>query len=200
MFYGFTLFDNTDNDWSGKSLLLENVQTQNIPTIVVREKIKLHFQKQDEPDASNKQILDYGSTKFVNSKGEVFYQSTSDAEGIIEVCAHDSGKLIYESALYYGEVDIADTSLAVDPVKLIVKAKDPKTDSDCVVKGVAYLWTSPDTKVPLANAHLTFILKSTVNSEYSDVEVDTNENGEYSFNGFQGAYINLVECTTSEGA
>ena len=197
MYYGLTIFDNTDNDWSGKSLLLENVQAQNIPTIVVREKVKLYYQKQVETDLSNKQILDYGAIKFINSKGEVFYQSQSDKEGFIEVCANDSGKLIYESALYYCEVDIDNTSsvsTVEKPVILTIKAKDPKTESDCLIKGVAYLWTSLDTKVPLANAKLKFILKDTVNTDQLYVEVDTDENGEYSFKAFQGCIIDLVEC------
>lgn len=199
MYFGISIFDNTDNEWSGKSLLLDNVQAQNIPTIVVKTKVLLHVVKDFPEDNSNSQILDYGEIKFVNANGEVFYQSTDENNAEIEVYANDSGKLIYESALYYGELDIENTSAASEILTLPISKKNPETDADCLIKGVAYLVTGVDIKVPLANAHLDIFMFDPGSNDYYTINVVTNENGEYSFKDFQGAVIEMVNCTTSGG-
>lgn len=192
--FGISAFSTTYNSVTAESLLIDKAEDKTLQTVVASEKATIYARAvfPAELNNSNGVKLDYGQAKFITTDAagntKVFYKYEIDSSYVnsfrIDTYKHAKGKLIFESPLYYGELEITDDSQfeTEQPIDLNVKLKDPSFDADCIVSGIAYTYDSINEQfIPLKDQTIQFTLFDPFSKLRTMVSVTTDSEGAYLF-------------------
>ena len=207
--FGASCYVKPAQDYIGESILVENAKEQVIPSVVVKTKsaIEATVKWPNSNEQSNGLKVDYGMCKFIttdnNGNEKVFYQTDFNESSCIftiETFANVSGKLVFESPMFYGECLVSDTGTSVDDPQSFDLHVDFKKEaqSDCLVTGSVVLHTA-DGDIPLANATLTIKYEDCITQKRYTGTIHTDENGNYTLKSFEGAYVKVITYTDENG-